>query len=101
MIHEHLSNKLGREKQHGRYDVIMIHGLHSTIISTRLSLPFLNDDDDDTQQQDEDNQTPGTHPKNQAHLLGVLGDPQRFTVIFAGRYKQEHREQCKNDTSRN
>ena len=62
--------------------------MHSIVISRRL--PFLNDDDDGTQQKDEDNQTSGTHPENQTHLLIVLGHLQSRAVILAGREKQKH-----------
>lgn len=68
---------------------IMRHVLYSTVISRRL--PFLNDDDDGAQQKDEDDQTSGTHPENQAHLLGVLGHLQGLAVIFAGRWKHKHK----------
>lgn len=68
---------------------IMRRVLCSTL-NSRL-LPFLNDDDDGAQQQDEDYQTSSTHPKNQAHLLGVLGHLQSLAMIFAGRWKQKNR----------
>lgn len=73
-----------KEKQWGRCGAI-VHNeacLYSAVISGRL--PFLNDDDDGTQQEDEDYQTSSAHPKNQPHLLWVLGHLQSLAVIFAG-----------------
>lgn len=60
----------------------MTYGLHVVILT---DLPFFNDDDDCAQQEDEDDQSSGADPKNQTHVFRVLGDAQRFTVVFAGR----------------
>ena len=53
--------------------------------------PFLDDDDDGSQQQNEDHQPPGTHPKDQPHLLRVLGNLQGPAVVLTGRCEKREK----------